>query len=172
VCSALPWRRASLELTTDRWGMMKQVLTRFAGAALALSACAAAAVTTSVPAADATVVSCPPRCEVGLGNRDDPHEHERAARIGVHASAPILSQIVIVFRTVHVSTDDFDLVPIREGTVTIPAGATRSDIVVSLRDDDRCEPTERFRVELLSASSGTIVDPVAEMDVVDDDCPS
>ena len=123
---------------------MKKILMRCAGAVLALSAFAAGAVATPVRAADAMAVPCQPPCEVSTGNREDVPEHARIARFYAYTSAPVGTPIVITFRVVHRTTDDSDLVPTPQGTVTIPVGATRAEIVVNLYDDNRCEPTEWF----------------------------
>ena len=58
-------------------------------------------------------------------------------------------------------------------TVTIPAGDPDNcvDVVIGTIDDTDAEPTENFTVNLTNPVNGTLVDPVGEVTITDNDDP-
>ena len=69
-------------------------------------------------------------------------------------SGPADGDVVVSYRTVNgtaVAGSDFVA---REGSITIPSGATSGFVDITLKDDNLVENTETFKLELLSAKIG------------------
>ena len=88
----------------------------------------------------------------------------------ISLSEPSILPVTVTFASMEglaISGLDYDP---ESGTLTIPAGSTSTTVTVQTLDDVIFEGDEDFSVELLSATNATIVDPVAETLIIDNDC--
>ena len=96
-------------------------------------------------------------------------EGAREARAEVTLSKPSATTITIEYVTHHDSArPDVDYVRKRARLVFLP-GETRHVVRVALVDDDRPEPTERFRIDVEDADHVHVSDGSATVTVTDDD---
>ncbi|MFA9430547.1 polysaccharide deacetylase family protein [Egicoccus sp. AB-alg2] len=97
---------------------------------------------------------------------------KRSAVLTVRLSEPTSRAVSIDWTTVDGSAVAGEDYKAASGTLTIPRGATRGTIKVTVRGDDLDEPNERFTIRLRSPAGVTLARAKARVTILDDDPPA
>jgi hypothetical protein len=90
-------------------------------------------------------------------------------RLTVSLSAPAPGPVVVRYSTANGSARAPSDYVAESGQITIPAGTRTKVITIAIKGDRRREPNETFRVNLVRASGGGILDTVAIATIRNDD---
>jgi hypothetical protein len=86
--------------------------------------------------------------------------------IGVHVAGTTTKPLTVHWRTLDNGGQGLGYVPVRDAVLTIPAGATRGDVVVRLQPDTSGQPF-RFGVQISQPSAGVLGNTKATVTVTD-----
>ncbi|MEZ5303478.1 MAG: Ig-like domain-containing protein, partial [Verrucomicrobiales bacterium] len=108
--------------------------------------------------------------EISIGGEPEVFEPDSGTlqiSFELNLSQAVSAETSVHYSLEHITTDDNDITP-ASGTVAIPSGSTRKNIIFSIRGDFLPEPDETFRVRLTGASRGQITVSEATGTILDD----
>lgn len=92
-----------------------------------------------------------------------------AVPVAVTLSQPSAAAVTLGYSTTVGTADAGDFVEVANGTLTIPAGASSANALITVISGTVPEPTETFTITLSSPSGATIDRTTATVTILDDD---